>query len=125
MRIRSHIFISVFLATVVPLVALALAASYYSEYSYQREIKREIINSLNSVTIEISHELQNTRNLVLGISRATAIKSFLPILQSAAKDENHPSVLCCEKKLIAILKAFKRLFREALIFAYLITVAIP
>ena len=38
----------------VPLVALALAASYYSEYSYQREIKREIISSLNSMTTEIS-----------------------------------------------------------------------
>lgn len=81
MRIRSHIFISVFLATVVPLVALALAASYYSENSYQREIKREIITSLNGMTVEISHELQNSRNLVLGISRAAAVKSFIPILK--------------------------------------------
>ena len=78
MRIRSHIFISVFLATVLPLVVLALAASYYSEYNNQREIKREIITNLDGMTIEITHELQNARNLVLGISRATAIKSFVP-----------------------------------------------
>ena len=107
LRIRSHIFISVFLATVVPLVALALAASYYSEYSYQREIKREIINSLNSVTIEISHELQNARNLVLGISRATAIKSFIPILQSVAQDENHPSIRLLRKKVNRYLEGFQ------------------
>lgn len=107
MRIRSHIFISVFLATVVPLVALALAASYYSEYSYQREIKREIVTSLNGVTIEISHELQNSRNLILGISRATAVKSFLPILKSVAEDENHPSIRLLRRKINRYLEGFQ------------------
>lgn len=107
MRIRSHIFIPVFFATVVPLVALALAASYYSEYSYQREIKREIITSLNRMTVEISHELRNSRNLVLGISRATAVKSFLPVLQSVAKDENHPSIRLLRRKINRYLEGFQ------------------
>lgn len=107
MRIRSHIFISVFLATVVPLVALALAASYYSEYSYQREIKREIISSLNGVTVDISHELQNSQNLVLGISRATAVKSFLPILKSISHEENHPSIRLLRRKINRYLEGFQ------------------
>lgn len=92
MRIRSHIFISVFLATVLPLVALALAASYYSEYKYQREIQREIITSLDNVTIEIMHELHNSRNIVLGISRAAAIKSFMPVLASVVKGKQHENI---------------------------------
>lgn len=107
MRIRSHIFISVFLATVLPLVALALAASYYSEYSYQREIKREILTSLNGVTTEISHELQNSRNLVLGISRATAVKSFIPILESVAVGENHPSIRLLRRKINRYFEGFQ------------------
>ena len=107
MRIHTHIFISVFLATVLPLVALALAASYYNEYIYQREIKREIISSLNGVTIEISHELQNSRNLVLGISRANAIKSFMPILKSIANDENHPSIRLLRRKINRYLEGFQ------------------
>lgn len=107
MRIHSHIFISVFLAAVVPLVALALAASYYSEYSYQREIKREIISSLNGVTIEISHELQSSQNLVLGISRANAIKEFMPILKSVADDENHPSIRLLRRKINHYLEGFQ------------------
>ena len=107
MRIRSHIFISIFFATVVPLVALALAASYYSEYSYQRDIKREIITSLNGMTVEISHELQNSRNLVLGISRATAIKSFVPILKSVANEENHPSIRLLRRKINRYLEGFQ------------------
>lgn len=107
LRIRSHIFISVFLATVLPLVALALAASYYSEYNYQREIKREIISSLNGITVEVSHELQNSRNLVLGISRAAAIKSFMPILESVAADENHPSIRLLRRKVNHYLEGFQ------------------
>ena len=107
MRIHSHIFTSVFLATLVPLLALALAASYYSEYSYQREIKREIINSLNSATIEISHDLQNSRNLVLGISRASAVKSFMPVLKSIVEDENHPSTRLLRRKINRYLEGFQ------------------
>lgn len=107
MRIRSHIFISVFLATVVPLVALALAASYYSENNYQREVKREIITSLNGVTVEITHELQNSQNLVLGISRAAAVKSFYPILKSVSREENHPSVRLLRKKVNRYLEGFQ------------------
>jgi two-component system NtrC family sensor kinase len=91
----------------VPLLALALAASYYSEYSYQREIKREIITSLNGMTAEISHELQNSRNLVLGISRATAVRSFMPILKSVSKDENHPSIRLLRRKINRYLEGFQ------------------
>ncbi|MCW9031153.1 MAG: HAMP domain-containing histidine kinase [Gammaproteobacteria bacterium] len=107
MRIRSHIFISVFFATIVPLVALALGASYYSENSYQREIKREIITSLNGMTVEISHELHNSQNLVLGISRAAAVKSFFPILNSVAREENHPSIRLLRRKINRYLEGFQ------------------
>ena len=91
----------------VPLVVLALAASYYSEHNYQREIKREIISSLDSVTIAISHEFQNSRNLVLGISRASAIKSFMPILKSVADEENHPSTRLLRRKINHYLEGFQ------------------
>lgn len=107
MRIQSHIFFSVFLATMVPLVALALAASYYSEYNYQREIKREIITYLNNITVEITREIQDSRNLVLGISRAAAIKSFMPILRSVAKNENHPGIRLARRKINRYLEGFQ------------------
>ena len=107
MRIHSHIFISVFLATVLPLVALALGASYYSENSYQREIKRDIFTSLNGMTAEISRELQNSRNLVKGISRATAIKSFMPILKSVAHGENHPEINLLRRKINHYFEGFQ------------------
>ena len=107
MRIRSHIFISVFLATVLPLVALALLASYYSENNYQREIRREMLGNLDRITVEISHEMQDARNLVLGISRASAMREFMPVLQSVHDDESHPSVRLLRRKLNRYLKGFQ------------------
>lgn len=88
-------------------MALALAASYYSEYSYQREIKREIVTSLNGVTVEITHELHNSQNLVLGISRAAAIKSFIPILESVSVDESHPSIRLLRRKINRYFEGFQ------------------
>ena len=112
MRIHSHIFTSVFLAAMVPLVVLALVASYYSEHRYQRDIKREIISSLDSVTIAISHELLNSRNLVLGISRASVIKSFMPILKSVANDENHPDTRLLRRKINHYLEGFQTIIPD-------------
>lgn len=59
------------------------------------------------MTVEISHELQNSQNLVLGISRATAIKSFMPILKSVANDENHPSIRLLRRKINRYLEGFQ------------------
>ena len=91
----------------MPLATLALAASYYSEYNYQREIQREIITNLNRVAMEVQHELQSSQNLVLGISRAAAIKSFLPILSSIKNDEHHPSIRLLRKKTNRYLEGFQ------------------
>lgn len=107
MRIRSHIFISVFLATLLPLVALALAASYYSEYKYQRETKREIISSLDKITIEISHGLHNSRNLVLGISRGAAITSFMPVLEAAIEGKQHKNIVQLRQNINRYFEGFQ------------------
>lgn len=107
MRIRSHIFISVFLATVLPLVALALSASYYSENNYQREAQREIIAHLNSISGQIKRELQNTQNLVSGISRASAIQSFIPILESVSRNESHPGMSLMRRKVNSYFEGFQ------------------
>ena len=107
MRIRSHIFISVFLATVVPLVALALGASYYGENNYQREATREIISHLHGINDQIQRQLESSQNLVLGISRASAIESFIPILESVARHESHPSIHLLRRKVNRYFEGFQ------------------
>ncbi|MDH5601913.1 MAG: HAMP domain-containing histidine kinase, partial [Gammaproteobacteria bacterium] len=51
--------------------------------------------------------LQNSQNLVLGISRAAAVKSFYPILKSVSRDENHPGIRLLRKKINRYLEGFQ------------------
>ncbi|MFK5914154.1 MAG: ATP-binding protein [Woeseiaceae bacterium] len=119
MRIRNYIFTYFILATIVPLVILALSVSYYSEQTYQQDIEREIITSLNRATIEFTHELQNSRNLVLGIARASAVQSFFPILRSIKKGEDHPSIRLLRKKINRYLEGFQTIIPGAFILRVL------
>ena len=87
MRIRTNIFIWVFVAIVVPLTALTLAATYYSEHTYQREVTREVNTSLNNIAANIKRQLAANRNLVLGISQAPAVQAFSPVLHDISRGE--------------------------------------
>jgi two-component system NtrC family sensor kinase len=86
-RIRTNIFIWLFVAIVVPLTALTLGATYYSEHTYQREVTREVTTSLNNIASNIKRELTANRNLTLGISQAPAVQAFLPVLHDLSHSE--------------------------------------
>ena len=87
MRIRTNIFIWVFVAIVVPLTTLTLAATYYSEHTYQREVTREVNTSLNNIVANIKRQLATNRNLTLGISQAPAVQAFLPVLHDFSRGD--------------------------------------
>jgi len=91
-RIRSSIFFWVFFATIVPLTVLALAATYYTEFSYQRDVTRTVNTSLDSLAMEIQRHLENNADLALGMSRAPAVNSFLPVLDAITKNETLPDI---------------------------------
>jgi len=86
-RIRTNIFIWLFVAIVLPLTALTLGATYYSEHTYQREVTREVSTSLNNIASNIKRELTANRNLTLGISQAPAVQTFLPVLHDISRSE--------------------------------------
>ena len=87
MRIRTNIFIWLFVAIVVPLTALTLGATYYSEHTYKRDVTREVSTSLNNIATNIKRELAANRNLTLGISQAPAVQAFLPVLHDITRNE--------------------------------------
>ena len=87
MRIRTNIFIWLFVAIVIPLTALTLGATYYSEHTYQRDVTREVTTSLNNIASNIKRELTANRNLTLGISQAPAVQAFLPLLHDLARNQ--------------------------------------
>lgn len=87
MRLRTNIFVWVFLATIVPLTLLSLGATYYSESSYQREVDRAVLSSLENIAATLSRQQEASRHLVLGISRAPAVQGYLPVLESMLQGE--------------------------------------
>lgn len=80
MQLRTNIFIWVFLATVVPLTALAFAITYYSQRDYQREVFREVTTSLTNLSAEIDRHLQGERDMVQGLLNVPAVRDVVPLL---------------------------------------------
>lgn len=83
MRIRTQIFSWVFLVTIVPLTFLALAATYYIEYNYERSARAAINTSLDTLVGELKRHLQSNRDLAIGLARSNAIQEFLPLMKKA------------------------------------------
>ena len=90
MRIRAHIFGWVFLATIVPLTAMALAATYYAEHDYEQGVRESVTTSLNTLGSELQRRLHAQRNLAMGLARANAVQEFLPIMLKAERGELDP-----------------------------------
>lgn len=80
MRIRTNIFIWVLFATVLPLTALALGATYFSERTYEQEVRREVLTSLTNLSRELERHLQANQELATGMARAPAVQGFIPVL---------------------------------------------
>ena len=84
MRIRTQIFIWVFLATVLPLTALTLGMTYTSQAAYQRDVDREILTHLEHLAGALSRQLAADQATALGIARAPAVQAALPALAAIA-----------------------------------------
>jgi len=79
-RIRSNIFVWVFLATIVPLTLLALGATYYSESRYHEDATRDVSRSLERLSIELGRQMDNYHSLAQGMARSPAVQELLPAL---------------------------------------------
>jgi len=89
-RIRTQIISWVFLATIVPLTALALAATYYIEYDYERGVSDSVNTSLNTLSGELKRHLQSNRDLAVGLARASPVQDFLPLIYKINKGQYDP-----------------------------------
>jgi two-component system NtrC family sensor kinase len=90
MRLRTNIFVWVFLATIVPLTILSLGATYYSERTYQREVDRTVLSSLENLAATLVRQQEANRNLILGISRAPALQAYMPVLMAIREGKAIP-----------------------------------
>ena len=91
LSLRTNLFVWIFVATVVPLTALALGATYYSEQRYKADVQREINASLTNLTVEIDRYLRLEREILRGLTNARAVRALLPVLaQPTGDDDTEP-----------------------------------
>lgn len=90
MRLKTSIFLWVSLATLVPLTALVLGATVYSQHLYQNEVDREVRASLESIIAEINRRLVFEREMLQGLVDAPPVQQYLPVLTDASASRVHP-----------------------------------
>lgn len=107
MSIKSNIFIWLFVATVLPLTALALSAIYYSEYNYEKTVSNDINNSINRLATDLLRNQERNRELVLGLANSPAVKEMLPVLYSARQHKIHPDINVRRARLNRFFEGFQ------------------
>ncbi|VAW95074.1 hypothetical protein MNBD_GAMMA23-442 [hydrothermal vent metagenome] len=85
MRIQTNIFLWGFLAFVLPLTALALIATYYSQANYLEDTRKNIDQHLGMLSSEIERRLAADRALTYGLAQAPAIHEFLAVLDNISQ----------------------------------------
>ena len=107
MRIKSSIFLWVSLATIVPLTALILGITAYSEHLYQKNVDRDLQASMANIISELDFRLNYERDVINSLSTSPAMQQFFPILHSAAAGDLHSNYFEEVGKLNRFLAGFQ------------------
>lgn len=89
MRLKSSIFLWVSVATILPLTALILAITAYSERLYRKNIDNDIYLNMENIAKELEFRLSYERQVMLSLANSPAMRQFSPILQTAAEGDLH------------------------------------
>jgi len=119
MRIRTTIFVWVFFATVVPLTALTLGATYYSQYSHQREADREVLTSLDNIAASLERELLASQQFLQGVARAPVVQGFLPVLLGQLQQELPPDTGIQRRRLNHYFEGFQTILPDVFVLRLL------
>ena len=89
MRLKSSIFLWVSFATILPLTALILGITAYSEHIYRQNIDNDVYLNMENITKQLEFRLIYEREVMLSLANSPAMKQFSPILESAATGDLH------------------------------------
>ncbi|MGD8741933.1 MAG: sensor histidine kinase [Granulosicoccaceae bacterium] len=89
MQLRTHIFLSVTLALLVPMSVLILAATGYSERLYRKEVDQELFGSLATVLAEMDRRLVYERDTFRAFATAPPLENYFPVMQAATEGNIH------------------------------------
>ncbi len=89
MRLKSSIFLWVSLATIIPLTALILGITAYSERLHRKDVDHEIKNSMANIASKMDFRINYERKVIISLATSPAMKHFFPVLKTAAEGDLH------------------------------------
>ena len=107
MRLKSSIFLWVSLATILPLTALVLGITAYSEHLHRQNVDKDIHINMQNIVSEMNFRLKYERQVIMSLTSSPAMKQFSPILIHAAEGDLHPEYFEESKKLSDFLAGFQ------------------
>lgn len=87
MRLKSSIFLWVSLATVVPLSALVLGITAYSERLYRHNVDDTIQSGMKNIVSELEFRFNYEREVMVSLASSPVMKQFAYTLNEVAKGE--------------------------------------
>ncbi len=112
MRLKTSIFLWIFPAAVVPLAALVLIVTTYSESQYTTNVNREVQSSLDSIIGTIDRRFVIERNLVKGLISVPALQRYIPVLNRHLEGQLHPQYVLRTEWINGFLETFQSIMRD-------------
>ncbi len=107
MRLKSSIFLWVSLATILPLTALVLGITTYSERLNSQNVDQDIRSNMENIISEMTFRLNYEREVIMSLASSPAMKQFSPVLIQAAEGDLHPDYFDETRKLNDFLAGFQ------------------
>ena len=108
MQLRNDIFLRVALSILLPMTAMVMAATYYTEQQYEEGVRVELAGSIESLTGEIDRRLASDRETFAALANAPAIEQYIPVMQAAAEGELHAEFFARTENINTFLEAFQK-----------------
>jgi two-component system NtrC family sensor kinase len=89
-RLRTNIFLWVSLATVVPLTAIVLLVTGYSERLHRADADERLQANLSFVVAEFDRRLSFEREVITALARSPSVERILPVLEAVRDGRRHP-----------------------------------
>lgn len=112
MQLKTSIFLWIFPAAVVPLSALVLIVTAYSESQYTKDVNLEVQNSLESIAATLDRRLLSERDLVKGLVSAPAVQRYIPVLEQHLQGGLHPQYVLRTKWMSEFTATFQSIMRD-------------
>lgn len=107
MRLKSSIFLWVSLATIIPLSALILGITAYSERIHRKDVDSDIQNGIANIVSELEFRMSYEREVMISLATSPAMNQFFPVLKHAAEGDLHHNYFEEVEKLNEFLAGFQ------------------